>query len=90
MTTAGAEADEFTTEVARTVTVAEAGIRVGAVYTPAELMVPSTVDPPNVPLTDHVTAVFGLPVTVAAKLCGINKGCDGSAAWPWAACLRRS
>ena len=45
-------------------TVLEAGITEGAVYTPAVLIVPTVVDPPVVPLTDHVTAEFVVPVTV--------------------------
>ena len=48
--------------VAVTVTVWELVIEAGAVYTPEALMLPTS------GLSDHVTAVLLVPVTVAAKL----------------------
>jgi len=59
----------FATAVARTNTVDPTGIAAGAVNTPPDVIVPTAGDPPVVPFTDHVTAVFALPVTVAEKLC---------------------
>jgi hypothetical protein len=50
------------------VTVEDAGMTAGAVYRPAELIVPSTDDPPFTPFTDHVTEVSALPDTVAVKV----------------------
>jgi hypothetical protein len=41
----------------------------GAVYTPDALIRPSAADPPVVPFTDQVTAVFEFPVTAAVKVC---------------------
>ena len=58
-----AKIDEMAPEVAQTVTVAEADIKAGAVYMPPDVIEPLT-EPPT---TDHVTAVFALPVTVAVK-----------------------
>ena len=46
---------------------ADAGIVAGAVYTPAALMVPTVLDPPVTPLTDHVRFAFVVPVSVAVK-----------------------
>ena len=48
--------------VALTDTVWELVIEAGAVYTPEALMLPTS------GLSDHVTAVLLVPVTVAAKL----------------------
>ena len=36
---------------------------------------PTVGEPPLIPLTDHVTAVLGLPVTVAVKGC-VCTGCN--------------
>ena len=41
----------------------------GAVYTPDSLISPSAAEPPAVPFTDHKTAVFEFPVTVAVNVC---------------------
>ena len=49
---------------ARTVTVLELGIVLGAVYKPNELIVPAAALPPATPFTSQVTAVFDDPVTV--------------------------
>ena len=54
-------------DVARRVTVEVAGMAIGAVYTPAAEIVPDVAEPPATPLTDHVTAVLALPVTVAVN-----------------------
>jgi len=40
------------------------GTTVGAVYSPADETVPRLEEPPVVPLTSHVTAVFDVPETV--------------------------
>jgi len=56
-------------EVAVTVTVPPVGTLVGAVYKPDALMVPMLAAPADVLLTCHVTAVFVVPVTVAANCC---------------------
>jgi hypothetical protein len=52
---------------ARTVTVLELGTKAGAVYRPAELIVPVNAPPPATPFTCQVTEVFDDPVTVALK-----------------------
>jgi hypothetical protein len=57
-----------TTEVAITVTVEVVVTTAGAVYRPAVSIVPHAA-PPAVQLTDQVTAVFGLPVTVCVNCC---------------------
>ena len=44
------------------------GSDAGAVYFPLVSIVPSVVEPPAVPLTDQVTLVFCVPVTVAWKV----------------------
>jgi hypothetical protein len=41
----------------------------GDVYTPDALIVPMDALPPAIVSTSHVTAVFALPPTVAAKVC---------------------
>jgi hypothetical protein len=41
----------------------------GTVYRPLVEMVPTVVLPPVTPSTDHVTAVFVVPVTVAVNCC---------------------
>ena len=50
------------------VTVFEAGIVAGGVYTPAVLMVPTVLLPPGTPSTCHVTAVLVMLLTAAVKL----------------------
>ena len=55
-------------DVARTMTVVEAGSTAGAAYTPAALMVPTTDEPPATPFTDQVTAVLALFKTEAVKV----------------------
>ncbi len=55
-------------ETAVIVTVAGLGGFVGALYRPAESIVPTVVgSPPVMPLTCQVTAVFVVPVTVAVN-----------------------
>ena len=44
-----------------------AGTLAGAVYWPVVLIVPSVALPPATPFTDHVTAVFDVPLTVAVN-----------------------
>jgi hypothetical protein len=56
-------------EVAVTVTVLGAGAVEGAVYSPAGETVPHAAPEHPVPLTDHVTALIGVPVTVAVNCC---------------------
>ena len=51
-----------------TVTELGEGSVFGAVYFPAASMVPRAAEPPAVLLTDQVTEVLVLPVTVAAKV----------------------
>jgi hypothetical protein len=53
--------------VAVTVTELELGTRSGAVYRPVEEMVPTVVLPPTVLLTDHVTLVLLVLLTVAVN-----------------------
>jgi hypothetical protein len=53
--------------VAVTVTEPELGTRSGAVYRPVEEMVPTVVLPPTVLLTDHVTLVLLVLLTVAVN-----------------------
>lgn len=53
------------TEVAPTVTIPEAGIEAGAVYRPADEIVPYVALPPVTLFTCHVTAVFIVFATVA-------------------------
>ena len=55
------------------VTVCEPPV-VGAVYSPVLLTVPTTLLPPTVPSTAHVTAVFVVPVTVAVNCCVADMG----------------
>ena len=45
------------------------GRAAGAAYFPAEFTVPKEALPPETPLTDHVTAVFEVPVTVTLNCC---------------------
>jgi hypothetical protein len=52
---------------ARRVTALEIGTNAGAVYKPAELIVPVDAPPPATPFTCQVTEVFNDPVTVALK-----------------------
>ena len=56
---------ELATLVAATVTDPPDGTVAGAVYNPAELIVPTVVLPPWTPFTDHVTPVFVVPETDA-------------------------
>jgi hypothetical protein len=53
--------------VAVTVTEPELGTKSGAVYRPVEEIVPAVVLPPTVLLTDHVTLVLLVLLTVAAN-----------------------
>jgi hypothetical protein len=55
--------------VAVTVTIAGFGTVVGAVYKPSDEIVPTAALPLTVLFTDHVTVVFGVPVTVAVNCC---------------------
>jgi hypothetical protein len=48
-----------------------AGIDAGGVYKPPVEIVPTAADPPVVPFTCHVTAVFVSPVTVAVN-CAVD------------------
>ncbi len=48
-----------------TVTLADTGIVTGAVYKPAEEIVPALAFPPETPPANHVTLVFEAPVTLA-------------------------
>ncbi|MBV9624971.1 MAG: hypothetical protein JOZ14_13440 [Acidobacteria bacterium] len=59
-------ADGLTTVCAVTVTGPEGAV-VGAVYIPDVEIVPLVAFPPGEPLTDQVTAVFGVPDTVAVN-----------------------
>lgn len=68
VTAACADLAGFTTEVARITTAVDAGMTVGPVYTPPDVILPVAAEPPFTPFTDQVTAVFVLPVTVAAKV----------------------
>jgi hypothetical protein len=52
-----------------TVTLADAGILTGAVYKPAEEIVPALTFPPTTPPANHVTLVFEAPVTLARNCC---------------------
>ncbi len=54
--------------VAVTCTVAGDGRSAGAVYTPAEVIVPSAAFPPATPLTPQLTVVSVVFVTVAVKV----------------------
>jgi hypothetical protein len=54
--------------VAVTCTVAGDGRSIGAVYTPAVVIVPSAVLPPATPLTLQLTAVSAVFVTVAVNV----------------------
>lgn len=56
-------------DVAATFTVGGLGTAGGAVYKPDEEMVPQAAPEQPDPLTAQVTAVFALPVTVAANCC---------------------
>jgi hypothetical protein len=67
VTVAWAEAEAFAAARARMVTVGTAGSIMGAVYTPAESIVPRAEEPPWISFTNQVTAVFAVPVTVATK-----------------------
>ena len=69
VTVARANAVALATDVAWIVTVGDAGITAGATYTPAELIVPTAVEPPVTPLTDHVTPGLVVPVNVAVNGC---------------------
>ena len=57
------------TLVAVMVTVAGDGTKEGAVYRPVVEIVPTWADPPTMPLTLQVTAVFELFDTVAVNCC---------------------
>ncbi len=74
VTVACAEDEGFAAAVARIVTAPDAGIAAGAVNTPAALIVPAAADPPFVPFTAHVTALFALPVTVPTNTCVPPRG----------------
>jgi hypothetical protein len=67
VTIANEETEEFADETAATETVAGLGMELGAVYSPAALIVPTVELPPAVPLTCHVTVVFVVPVTRAVN-----------------------
>lgn len=54
--------------VAVTVTLFGLGSEAGAVYTPAEVIVPAVDEPPGVPFTDQLTVVFELPLTAAENV----------------------
>jgi len=56
-------------DVAVTVTVDGVGTAAGAVYKPDALMVPQAPPLQPAPETDHVTAEFAVPVTVAVNCC---------------------
>jgi hypothetical protein len=64
--------DDLTEESAALVAVTfngfDEGSVAGAVYTPDVLISPSAADPPAVPFTDQVTAVFEFPVTAAVNV----------------------
>ena len=66
-----AEAEELVIacEVAFTTTVAGLGRLAGAVYTPAVLTVPQLLPEHPEPLTDHVTALLVVPVTLTMNAC---------------------
>jgi hypothetical protein len=55
-------------ETAFTVTVAGVGTVMGAVYTPADEIMPTVPFPLGTPLTLQVTAVMDVPVTEAVKV----------------------
>jgi len=57
------------TDVALMVTAAGVGTVVGAVYTPAEEIIPTIELPPFTPLTLQVTTIFAVFVTAAVKVC---------------------
>lgn len=69
VTVADAEAVDEAADVAVTVTVAGLGAFAGAVYRPAVETVPQVAPEQPLPFTDHVTAVFVLPVTFAVNCC---------------------
>jgi len=59
---------ESARDVAVTCTVAGEGMSAGAVYTPADVIVPSAAFPPGTPFTLQLTAAFEVFVTVATKV----------------------
>jgi hypothetical protein len=61
------ERDGLARLVAVAVTIHPAGGTAGALYLPAESMVPTLALPPAMPLTDHVTLVLYEPFTYAAR-----------------------
>jgi hypothetical protein len=63
VTVASPQTELFATDVARTLTVGDAGSAAGAVNTPADVTVPLG-DPPT---TDQLTDTLAAPVTVAAN-----------------------
>src|SRR5262249_27562134 len=69
LTDALAEAAEFATLVAATVTDPPDGTDAGAVYNPEVLIVPVVELPPATPFTDQVTPVLLAPETAAVNCC---------------------
>lgn len=63
------DAEESAALTAAMVTELEAGMLLGATYTPEALMVPVAPAPPATPFTCQVTEVFDVPATVALKDC---------------------
>lgn len=68
LTVTVADFDGSATLVAVTDALADAGKSPGAVYTPADVIVPDAAFPPDAPFTLQETAVFEVPVTVAANI----------------------
>jgi hypothetical protein len=66
---ADADLVESAVEAAVMVTAEGLGIAAGAVYTPADEIVPMDVFPPAIPFTLQVTAVLGAFATVAVNAC---------------------
>src|SRR5438477_11875129 len=62
--------------VAVTCNVAGEGMSTGAVYTPAEVIVPSVALPPGTPLMLQLTAVSGVFVTAAVNVTWFAKTTD--------------
>ncbi len=48
------------------------GLVAGAVYEPLLEILPYVELPPRIPLTDHTTPVFAIPVTVAEYCCTVE------------------
>jgi hypothetical protein len=64
-----ANAEELACAVATIVTFVGLGALAGAVYKPADVIVPQAAPVQPEPLTLHVTAVFLVPATVARNCC---------------------